>query len=156
MTRFDRLLHAMAVIAAGTLVAVTLSVVYEVVSRYLFGKPTTWAIDFSEYALLVCVFFAAAWVLAEDSHIRIDIFVSYLPPKAVRVLGLAASAIGAFSCAVFFCVATAAVWNAYHDGDVIWHSVIVKKWIVWSPMPIGALLLTIQFLRRVRREAKAL
>ena len=153
---FDRVLNGMAVLAAATLVAVTLSIVYEVVSRYAFGKPTTWAIDFSEYALLVCLFFASAWVLANDAHIKIDIFVSLLPAKAVLMFTLGGSLIGVFSCAVFFIVATIAVWEAYRDGDVIWHSVIVSKWIVWSPMPIGALLLTLQFARRAWANVKAL
>jgi len=145
----------MAVIAAATLVAMTLSVVYEVVMRYVFGKPTSWVIDLSEYALLFCLFFATAWVLSKDAHIKMDIFLMLCPPKVVRLLALVASIIGSFSCAVFFCVAVIAVWEAYRDGDVIWRSVIVPKWLVWSAMPIGSFFLTIEFIRRAWMNAKA-
>src|SRR5439155_21086913 len=95
---FDRLLYWLAAVAAAVLVAITFSVVYEVVARYGFGRPTSWAIDFSEYALLVCVFYATAWLLAQDAHIKIDIFVVLCPPKVVRILDLIASLIGSFSC----------------------------------------------------------
>ena len=156
MSLFDRVLHGMAVIAAAVLAAVTLSVVYEVVARYAFGKPTSWAVDLSEYALLVCLFYSTAWVLARDAHIKIDIFVVLCPPKVVRVLTLMASVIGAFSCAVFCCVAMIVVWEAYRDAEVIWHSLIVPKWVVWSAMPIGSLLLTIQFIRRAWANAREL
>jgi TRAP-type C4-dicarboxylate transport system permease small subunit len=145
---FDRVLYWLAVFAAAVLAAITLSVVYEVVARYAFARPTSWAIDFSEYALLVCVFFATAWVLAEDAHIKIDVFVSLCPPKVMRAAALVASVVGAFSCAVFCGVAAYAVWEAYRDGEVIWRSTIVPKWLVWSAMPVGSLLLTIQFVRR--------
>ena len=144
----NRILYWMAVIAALTLVAITLSVVFEVVMRYAFGKPTSWAVDFSEYALLFCLFLATPWVLARDAHIKIDIFVVLCPPKVVRILDLIASLIGSFSCAVFCWVAVVAVWEAYRDSEVIWRSMIVPKWLVWSAMPIGSFLLTIQFIRR--------
>ena len=153
---FDRVLYWMAVVAAATLVAVTLSVVYEVVARYVFGRPTSWAIDFSEYALLVCLFYATAGVLAQDAHIRIDIFIVLCPPKLVRMLNLVASVIGSFSCAVFCCVAVIAVWEAYRDAEVIWRSIIVPKWLVWSAMPIGSFLLTIQFIRRACADVRKL
>jgi C4-dicarboxylate transporter DctQ subunit len=153
---FDRVLYWLAAVAAAVLVAITLSVVYEVVARYIFGRPTSWAIDFSEYALLVCVFYATAWVLAEDAHIKIDVFVSLCPPKLVRALALAASIIGAFSCAVFCCVALLVVWEAYRDAEVIWRSTIVPKWLVWSAMPLGGFLLTIQFIRRAVANARDL
>ena len=153
---FDRVLQWMAVSAAVMLVAVTLSVVYEVVMRYAFGRPTSWAIDFSEYALLFCLFFSTAWVLASDEHIRIDIFLSLFPPKAVRVLALSASVIGSFSSAVFFCAAAIVVWEAYRDSEVIWRSIIVPKWLVWSAMPIGSLFLTVQFIRRACKHAREL
>jgi TRAP-type C4-dicarboxylate transport system permease small subunit len=146
----------MAVIAALTLVAITLSVVYEVVMRYVFGKPTSWVIDFSEYALLFCLFLATPWVLAKDAHIKIDVFLMLCPPKVVRVLALAASIIGSFSSAVFFCVAVIAVWDAYRDAEVIWRSVIVPKWLVWSAMPIGSFFLTIAFIRRAWMNAREL
>ena len=153
---FDRILEWMAVIAAATLAAVTLSVVYEVVMRYAFGKPTSWVIDFSEYALLACLFFSTAWVLSRDAHIKIDIFLMLFPPQVVRVLALMASVIGAFSSAVFLCVAAIVVWEAYRDSEVIWRSVIVPKWLVWSPMPIGSFFLTIQFIRRAWMDVREL
>lgn len=146
----------MAVIAAVILVAITLSVVLEVVMRYVFGRPTSWVIDFSEYALLFCLFFATPWVLARDAHIKIDIFLMLCPPKVVRALALAASIIGSISCAVFFCVAMIVVWEAYRDAEVIWRSVIVPKWLVWSAMPIGSLFLTIEFFRRAWMNARNL
>jgi TRAP-type C4-dicarboxylate transport system permease small subunit len=153
---FDRILYWMAVVAAVTLAAVTLSVVYEVVARYAFGSPTSWAIDFSEYALLVCLFYSTAWVLAQDAHIKIDIFVMLCPPNVVRKLDLIASLIGSFSCAVFCCVAVVAVWEAYRDSEVIWRSIILPKWLVWSAMPIGSFLLTIQFIRRACTDVRNL
>jgi len=153
---FDRITEGMAVIAAAALAAVALSVVYEVVMRYAFGRPTSWVIDFSEYALIGCLFFATAWVLTQEAHIKIDIVMMMSPPKVVRVLTLIASVIGSFACAVFCVVSVIAVWEAFRDGEVIWRSIIVPKWLVFAAMPIGSFMLTVAFVRRSWTNARQL
>jgi TRAP-type C4-dicarboxylate transport system permease small subunit len=104
----------------------------------------------SEYGLLYLLFLAAPWVLLRDSHIKIDILLHFCSPPVRRRLNLLASLIGAAACAIFCYFAIIVVWDTFQASELLWRSIIVPKWTVWVVMPIGSLLLTLQFLRRAR------
>ena len=146
---FDRLLSVMAAIAAGALAFMALSVDYEIVMRYFLGRPTSWVVDFTEYALLYCLFLASPWVLARNAHIRIDILLQYFSPATVRGLELVSSIIALAACAVFFIASAVVTWGVYQDGEILWRATILPKWPIFLAMPLGSLLLTIQFARRI-------
>jgi len=151
---FDRLLFALTVAAAVFLAFMTLSVDFEVISRYFFNEPTKWVIDFTEYTLIYILFLSSAWVLSKEKHITIDILFEFVPAETRRRLNILASIIGSVSCGIFFCFATIVTFHAYEKSEIIWHSIIIPKWPVWIILPIGSLLLTIQFIRRAILYAK--
>src|SRR4030042_3848343 len=145
---FDRVLIGLAIVAAGLTVILMVCVDFEVVMRYVLGRPTKWVVDFSEYVVFYITFLAAAWVLFKDEHIKIDVVMSALTQRTQRVLNIVYSLIGAGACAVFCLFSWWATWAAFKKGELIWHSIIVPKWLIWMVMPIASLLLAVQFLRR--------
>jgi TRAP-type transport system small permease protein len=151
---FDRLLLLLAVAAAVVLGFIMFSIDLEVLLRYSLGSPTSWVVDMSEYGLLCLLFLAAPWVLLHDSHVKIDILLHFCSPHVRRRLNLLASLIGAAACAIFCYFAIIVVWDTFQASEMLWRSIIVPKWMVWVVMPIGSLLLTLQFLRRARLYLK--
>jgi TRAP-type C4-dicarboxylate transport system permease small subunit len=151
---FERLLTTFAVVAAASVAFMAVSVDFEVVSRYFFNHPTKWVIDFTEYALLYILFLSTAWVLSKENHITVDILLTFCPLKVRRVLNVIASLIGAMASGIFFWASTVVTWQTYKSSEVLWHSVIFPKWPIWVVMPVGSLLLTVQFLRRSWSFAK--
>lgn len=64
-----------------SILALTLVVCYEVLARYLFGAPTTWAFDTS-YMLYGALFMmAGAYTLSRNAHVRGDFLYRTWSPR---------------------------------------------------------------------------
>ncbi len=75
---FSRLLSWIAQIVTVVLV---ISMIYEVVARYVFGAPTMWAFDISYMCTGTLFVLGAAYALREDAHVRIDFLAQKMPAK---------------------------------------------------------------------------
>lgn len=145
---FDGLLTALGYLAGGILLFMGASVLYEVFMRYLFNAPTRWVIEFSEYMLLYMALLAGAWVLRDEGHVKVEMLVDALPRKTRTILHAVTSWVGASVCALFFWYSAFLVWENLQTGEVLFRAVHVPKWAILISLPIGLLLLTLQFVRR--------
>lgn len=68
-------------LARGVVVLLVASMVYEVVARYVFGRPTVWAFDISYMATGVLFILGAGHAVRGDAHIRIDVLSSRLSDR---------------------------------------------------------------------------
>lgn len=152
----ERLLVALTYLSGAILVFMAASVVIEVVMRYFLGRPTRWVVEFSEYMLLYMAFLPAAWVLNKDKHVKIDLVLALLPDRAQTTVNALTSVIGAFLCGLFFWSSAALTWETFRSSEVLFRAVHVPKWAVLVAVPIGTLLLTVQFIRRTGRYLKGL
>ena len=66
----------------------TIIMLYEVVTRRFFGKPTVWATETSTYVFGVYVMILIGYTLLHDSHVRIDILHSKFSSKTIVILDL--------------------------------------------------------------------
>jgi TRAP-type C4-dicarboxylate transport system permease small subunit len=145
---FDRVLNGLSWGAGIILVVMGGSILIEIVMRYLFNRPTRWVVEFSEYMLLYMAFLAGAWVLRSEGHVKVDMLVEVLPPRAQAVLYRATSWVGALVCGLFFGFSATFTWETFETGEVLFRAVHVPKWAVLAVIPVGLLLLTLQFIRR--------
>ena len=68
--------------AFGWLILVlTLGVSYEVMVRYLFRAPTTWAFDFSYITYGAMFLMAGAYTLSRNGHVRADVLYRFWRPR---------------------------------------------------------------------------
>jgi TRAP-type mannitol/chloroaromatic compound transport system permease small subunit len=73
---------------AWCIVILTLGTTYEVVVRYAFNSPTSWAFDFS-YLMYGAVFYmAGAYTLSRGGHVRADMFYRLWRPRTQAVVEL--------------------------------------------------------------------
>lgn len=142
------MLYAFVVAAVAILVALVCGVTFEVVMRYAFNKPTRWVVEFSEYALLYLAFLGGAWVLKEEGHVKVELLIEVLPPHIREALHVITSLAGAGVCGLFCWVSSQYIWEIYSSGEILFKSVLVKKWAIMAIIPPGLLLLTLQFVRR--------
>ena len=148
---YDRLIDALALLAALSIGCMCVWVSYEVVMRYLFTRPTIWTVDLSEYTLLWSTFLAAPWVLKREGHVTIDLLVNVLNQAMRRRLGIVVSLIGAAICAVYAGSTAQSVIEFYERDLIIRHDWEIKQYIPYIAIPVGGTLLTIEFLRRAYR-----
>lgn len=133
MRRFCRLCEAVSLLisrAAMWLVAAIVAVMFfEVVSRYVFDKPTLWANELSLWLAGILYLFAGLYAMRERAHIRVTILYDALPRKGKRVLDFLAMLV----------VVVFAALLIFGSFDSVWQT--VARWerfgTAWNP-PIPA------------------
>jgi TRAP-type C4-dicarboxylate transport system permease small subunit len=93
-----RLSSASVYVAIASLLLLVIVVTLGVITRYAFNRPLIGGDEIASYCMLLVVFFGLAQTLAEEGHIRIDIVVRLLGPRAQAVVECVAYILGvAFS-----------------------------------------------------------
>jgi TRAP-type mannitol/chloroaromatic compound transport system permease small subunit len=116
----------------------------EVIGRYVFNQPTTWAWPLNRQIFGVFILVAGAYTMSKQEHIRIEILYDHFPPK-IKML---ARGIALASFIIFMGVL---VWQGSWMG---WNSLMMKEKLAGAfrmPLypfklliPIGAFLFLLQ------------
>ena len=144
---FDIINDAMAGLAGIILVFICGAVCYSIGMRYLFKKTTIWIMQTTEYALLWILFLSTTWLLREGGHIITDIIHSHLSEKTKRYLDVTMFSLAGLACVVML------YFGFDYMGECITRSVndvrgvTLPKWPIFMIIPIGSLLLALQFFR---------
>jgi TRAP-type C4-dicarboxylate transport system permease small subunit len=144
---FDKLLNGMAALAGVILVFIVGAVCYTIGMRYFFRQTTIWIMQTTEYALLWIVFLATTWLLREGGHITTDIIYVHLNEKTKAYLDATMFFIGGLACAIMLYFGVTYMYECITCNVTDVRAVTVPKSAVFVIIPIGSLLLTIQFLR---------
>ena len=144
---FDKLSDVMAALAGGILVFITAAMCYTIGMRFLFRQTTIWITPMSEYALLWIVFLGTTWLLREGGHITTDVIYVHLNEKTKHYLGFIMSVIGGLACAMLFYFGVVHMCDCIIHGVTDVRGVTVPKSAIFIVIPIGSILLTIQFFR---------
>lgn len=127
---------------------VMVSVSYEVAVRHFFGLVPLWVNDVTGYLLLALTFLGGAFVMARDGHTQVDIVVEHSSPGVKRRLVLINTALVMLVALVLACASGFTVWDGYQRKLTVVGIIEVPRWIVLSPIFVGATLL---FAERVLR-----
>lgn len=154
MLRAYRLLvEALAATAGVLLGTMALAVAFDVVSRNIGLGAFPWITDASEYSLPLATFLAAPWLLAKNEHVRLDILLHVLPPRAARALDAASNSIGLAICAVLVAYGVRTIANSAAQGAMVVKSLVFPEWWLYVPVPLCFTLLAIEFMRRLAARA---
>ena len=83
---FAKLLDALAVLAALTLLAMVVMVPADIILRNLTRTGFPWANEVSEYALYLMTLLTAPWLLRRGQHVRIDLVLTYVPARVAWLM----------------------------------------------------------------------
>jgi len=153
---FDRFVDFLAFLAGTLLLLVTLFVSYSVILRYLHFKPPIWILQCTEYALLWTTFLGAAWLLRKGGHIRIDTIVMRLDPKMRNILDIIVTILGLVVCFIILWFGTQKTFDLYERGIMDVKGVTLPKYPLFIVIPLGGLMLFLQFGRNLLEHLKAL
>lgn len=143
---YDRFLAALAGLAAASFGGLSIIIAYEVIMRYLGFRPPVWPETISEFTLLYATALAAPWVLRRTEHIQITTLIAILPEGVRAVLARVVSFVGMLVCLLVAWYALRVTLTA--QGLEI-RSFEMPKWIVYAPLPLGFLLLAVEFARHM-------
>lgn len=145
---FDLIIDAGAVLAAALLVVIMLATTIKVVYRYGLQQSLIGVDQLSGTLLLYIAFLGAAWVLRRDEHVTVDLLLGQVTLRARRMLLLAAAVIGAAVCLALAALGTVEVVTSLQRGIRIPAEIEMPRAVNLVVIPIGFLLLGLQFLRR--------
>lgn len=66
----------------------SLVVLYEIIARYVFNRPTIWAFDLAMMISSTMFLMGAAFIQQQKGHIRVDVIFNMLPPRGRAALDI--------------------------------------------------------------------
>jgi TRAP-type mannitol/chloroaromatic compound transport system permease small subunit len=96
-------------ITSFLILIITGVILFEIIARYIFDKPTTWAFEISLALYGIYVALLGAYVLVTGAHVNVDILYARFSPRTRAGVNL-------FSWLIFFLWSGALVWTGWIRG----------------------------------------
>ena len=145
---FDSINTLMVIVCAVLVVGLTFIVGADITLRYLFNKPLGWVKEVSEYTLVGLGFLAAAWILKDDAHVKMDLILTKVSPRTQTMMNLITSVISTIVVAIITWFSVRVTIDFYQTKIVTPSVLEPPKWILMTPIIVGSFLLIVQFIRR--------
>jgi len=156
--RYDSLLEKLFLAACGVLFLMMLMICTDVLLRNVPLIPSlhglAWADEVSEDMMYLITMLAAPWLLRQGRHIRVDILLHALPPRAGWCCEWLTDAIALVCCAIMVVCGTEAAYVSYSSGMVTIKTLVTPEWWSLAPLPVSFLLLAIEVAFRMQRLAE--
>jgi TRAP-type mannitol/chloroaromatic compound transport system permease small subunit len=140
--------------ASFALIPIMLAVLFEIVMRYFFMRPTNWAHEFSQLTFVVYCMLLGGYALYHGSHVNIDLVYAKLSQRGKAIMDVCTSPLFFFYCIVMlatsFGFATRAI-EAFERSTSSWGP---YTWPIKQVMPIALFLLFIQGVAKLIRDVK--
>lgn len=141
MNRLDRFLHTVDAVNDGIgkvirwlIIGITVVVLAEVVSRYVFNHTFIWTHETSKFIFGTYSVLGGAYALLWGAHVKVDILHRRLSVRTQAIVDLATAS-------VFFFVCVILLWQGWL---LFWRSFTVDahSWSVWGPplAPVHAMI----------------
>jgi len=133
-------LTAMLRAAAGAMLVASVGINFvNIIGRYVFSVSITWAEEAMLFLMIGCVFLGAGPVGYLGRHIRMDVVVSALPPRARRFFEVLSDVVTIFTC-VMLAIFAWPVVSMLAELDERSDTANIPLAIPQSALPIGLLL----------------
>ena len=132
-------------IAAAFMFAIMIIVFSDVIMRYAFNKPFSWAYDLISIYLMAGIFFLVlSEAYASHAHVSVDILQQKFSPAMIRVSEIATCivGIGVFSLIAYLGFLRAV--DSFKSADVMAGAIPWPMWPSIGLVPFGAGLITVR------------
>lgn len=143
---YNGVLNSAAYLAMSLTILMMLCIVASVFLRrteYAFG----WALEASEYILIIMTFFGTGWLLRTGGHIRVDIVPNYFKGRSRDFYNGMIFSVVATVCLVFTIAGISTAWEAFVAGTLQIKVYTFPKWILISLIPFGGFFLFLESVR---------
>jgi TRAP-type C4-dicarboxylate transport system permease small subunit len=145
----DALTRAGFFCAAACLAAIVTAYCYEVVARYFFNAPTSWASALASYALCGIIFLATPELTRKNMHIVINVLTDRMLVRHAAYLQRVVTLACAATCLFAAWVVGTMAFAQYQQGIETILSWPVPKWPLTALIAYGLLSAGIYFIRHL-------
>jgi len=131
--------------------------VIEVIARYLFNSPTSWAYEVEMFTCGIVYVFVGAYVLLHNGHVGVDMIYNRLNLKWQLWINLIV---------VYPLILIMTLVLVYIGWDFAWTSFVTaeRSYTAWAPLlwpvkislPIGSALMVLQVISKILRDVNKL
>lgn len=118
------------------LILLTCIMMLQVILRYFFRSPLSWAEEACRYCFVYSVMLATAYCIRKKRMLRVDVVINLFPPKAAKVLDLAAQLMAIVFCVIMLRPAWNVMASAHRIGNVS-SGMELPVWILYTSAPVG-------------------
>ncbi len=154
VTRFiDGISETVGKTFAWLILGITLAMSYEIISRRLAGRPTTWAFDFSYMGYGMYFMLGSAYTLSRNAHVRGDIFYRNFSPRTQATIDLILYLVVFFPAMIALAIVGLKFFlESYHLHETSPLSPYATPvWPLKAAIPAGAFFLALQGVAQVLR-----
>ena len=148
---FGKLLNALAIAAALTLLAMVVMVTADILLRNLTRTGFAWSNEISEYALYVITLLTAPWLLRRGQHVRVDLVLTLVPVRIAWLMEAAGDVIGFSVCVVMLRYGFKMSLDSAMLGSITIKNLVFPEWWLLWPLPVCFALLAAEFAFRFDR-----
>lgn len=148
----DRTLKALAAlekiastIAALFMFAIMMIVFCDVIMRYAFNKPFSWAYDLISIYLMAGIFFLVlSEAYASNAHVSVDILQQEFPPPVKRLSEIVTCIVGIAVFSLIGWLGFLRAIDSYQSSDVMAGAIPWPMWPSIGLVPLGAGIITVR------------
>lgn len=132
-------------IAAVFMFAIMMIVFCDVIMRYAFNQPFSWAYDLISIYLMAGIFFLVlSEAYASNAHVSVDILQQKFPPAVKRLSEIVTCIVGLIVFSLIAWLGWLRAVDAFKAGDVMAGAIPWPMWPSIILVPIGAGIITIR------------
>ena len=148
----DRMNYWIGRVVSYLVIVMMVTIMYDVIARYFFRSPTLWATELNIYILCGYILLGGGATLAENGHVRVDLFWSILSDRKKALVDVATSGLFMAFCVALTWKGCEMAYRAFMDGST---SSEAMGWPLFPSqimVPLGGLLLGLQGLAKLWRD----
>jgi TRAP-type mannitol/chloroaromatic compound transport system permease small subunit len=148
----DRINEKIGQAVSFLIVILGLVILYEIIARYLFNRPTIWVHEtaqmiFGAYAILL-----GAYALRRGAHVNVDILYGRFNPRTRSVIDLFTWVLFYIFCGLILVKGWEMAWDSYRMGETESTSFAPPLYPIKMMIPLGALLILLQGLTKTVKD----
>jgi TRAP-type mannitol/chloroaromatic compound transport system permease small subunit len=131
-------------VAAPITLLITATVLLEVVARYIFNAPTSWANEVSEYLLCALVMFGGGFALRYHGHTRMDIVHARLSERSCAWVEILTGFLVLTFTGPMIWFGSILALEAFQSGQTSVSAARLPLWPSMAAVPLGAFFMALQ------------
>ena len=148
----DRVNETVGWLLGPMIVFVSAAIVYEVVSRGMFNQATIWVNESVIYGSSAVYLLVGGYALLHRRHVRIDLLLGALSPRAVRILDLITLPFLAAYALALMIAGGELAWASFMQSEGTGSPWNPRIWPVKLCIPLAGLLLLLQAFANLFRD----
>jgi TRAP-type mannitol/chloroaromatic compound transport system permease small subunit len=127
-------------------------ILIEIVSRYLFNRPTIWVHEVSQMIFGAYVILLGAYALQRGSHVNVEILYGRFRPRTRAAIDLFTWVLFFFFCGIILVKGWEMAWNSFLVRETDSTSFAPPLYPIKMMVPLGSLLILLQGLAKFLRD----